>query len=112
MGYKRAEWHSGFTYKQTCHNCGTNVEYTDYDLGFRPWYADGFVYCPKCKTPLRHNENYAINNPNMVSVPEVSVPDPVPAAPSAPAQGSGFCTGCGSPFGEGDCFCAKCGKKR
>lgn len=99
MGYKRAEWHSGYTYKQTCRTCHAPVEYTDYELGFRPWFADGFVYCPQCKTPLRHNEKYAIDNPNMTAAPErENVAD--------------FCTGCGYAFNEGDLFCAKCGKKR
>ena len=61
MGFKRAAWHSGLTYQQTCEYCKTIIQYTDYSLDFRPWYADGFVYCPRCKKPLRHNENYAID---------------------------------------------------
>lgn len=28
------------------------------------------------------------------------------------AEAHAFCTGCGSPLGEGDIFCAHCGKKR
>lgn len=78
MAYKRASWHSGLTYRNTCSECKTSVEYTDEILDFRPWYADGFVYCPKCNTPLRHNENLAINSPHF-SVVET------PAAPAAPA---------------------------
>ena len=49
MGYKRAEWRSGLTYKQVCDQCNTLVVYQDDKLDFRPWYADGFVYCPVCK---------------------------------------------------------------
>ena len=60
MGYKRAAWHSGLTYQQTCTHCRTLVRYNDYSLGFRAWYPDGFVYCPRCKAPMRHNELYAI----------------------------------------------------
>ena len=79
MGYKRAEWHSGLTYQQTCESCKTILQYTDYSLDFRPWYADGFVYCPKCKTPLRHNENYAlgVNRPQAAPAP---APAPEPSA--------------------------------
>ena len=48
MAFKRALWHSGLTYQQTCYHCRTLVRYTDYNLDFRPWYPDGFVYCPNC----------------------------------------------------------------
>ena len=125
MGYKRAEWHSGLTYRQTCEMCKTVVEYNDHRLGFRPWYADGFVYCPTCKKPLRHNENYAIDRPE-APVVNVSPAAPVftaaPAAPQAqaapvfvekPADSSiAFCTQCGKAFREGDKFCSGCGSKR
>lgn len=86
MGYKRAEWHSGLTYQQTCENCKTIVQYTDYSLDFRPWYADGFVYCPRCKTPMRHNENYAIDAAPPSEPVKIPVPSQAPAAPApAPA---------------------------
>ena len=58
--FKRANWHSGLTYKQTCNQCNTTIKYTDKHLGYRPWFPNGFVYCPTCKKPLRHNESYAI----------------------------------------------------
>lgn len=58
--FSRENWHSGLTYKQTCDQCKETFTYTDYELGFRPWFADGFVYCQNCKKPLRHNESYAI----------------------------------------------------
>ena len=63
--FKRAEWRSGLTYRQICQTCQTVVRYTDDKLDFRPWYADGFVYCPVCNTPLRHRETYAIDGDNM-----------------------------------------------
>ena len=96
MGYKRAEWHSGFTYRQTCAQCKTIVMYMDDKLDFRPWYPDGFVYCPKCDTPLRHNERYAIDAPSSVSAVNVNAV---------------FCTGCGKQLSVGDIFCSACGKK-
>lgn len=104
MSYKRAEWHSGLTYRQTCECCNTTVEYNDYSLDFRPWYADGFVYCPKCKTPLRHNEKYATN-----------APKPTVVDTQASSENTGvakFCTQCGKPFAQGDRFCSQCGNKR
>ena len=99
--FKRANWHSGLTYRQTCEECKTIIEYTDYNLDYRPWFADGFVYCPKCKTPLRHNEGYAINAPQTTQ--------PQNAHTQAEAK---FCTQCGYKFNENDRFCAQCGKKR
>ena len=108
MGYKRAEWHSGLTYEQTCHACKTLVRYTDHALDFRPWYADGFVYCPKCKTPLRHNENLAIDAPKTVSVPTAA---PAPAVPTGTPEAK-FCSQCGAKFADGARFCAQCGSKR
>ena len=95
--FKRANWHSGLTYRQKCDQCNNLVEYTDKSLDFRPWYADGFVYCPVCKKPLRHNEKYAINQPNEENT----------------AFGeSNFCNLCGNKFGENDKFCSQCGAKR
>lgn len=125
MAYKRALWHSGLTYRQACHSCKTIVTYTDYDLDFRPWFADGFVYCTKCKTPLRHAETLAINpdgsplDPN----PPTAAPAPAPVAPAAapcyPAApvnadpaASRFCSNCGNPYIPGkDHFCSNCGMK-
>lgn len=103
MGYTRANWHSGLTYIQTCHECKQVVQYTDYCLDFRPWYPDGFVYCPRCKSPLRHNENYAINNPyNPTNGQPQSVSNQLPA----------FCSACGKKFNDSDRFCSGCGNKR
>ena len=87
MGYKRAEWHSGLTYHQDCYECNTPIDYTDHKLGFRPWFADGFVYCPKCRTPLRHREEYAINQqPVVTNTPAAQAPVwEQPAAPVAQA---------------------------
>ncbi len=85
MGYERAEWHSGLTYHQECGECNTPVDYDDYKLGFRPWFPDGFVYCPKCRRPLRHNEKYAINAPAASEAAPVQTEVPVWEMPAAPA---------------------------
>lgn len=93
--FKRANWHSGLTYQQTCPECHTDVTYTDENLGFRPWFADGFIYCPTCEKPLRHNENYAINTgekPKAVSKKDLPV-----------------CKNCGRVLTTGDKFCPQCG---
>ena len=105
--FKRAEWHSGLTYKQTCRDCGNVMIYTDEILDFRPWYADGFVYCSKCHTPLRHNEIYAINRP---VDPQTQA---APAQENAASVGTAkFCSNCGKPFRDSDRFCSECGNKR
>lgn len=105
MGFKRAEWHSGLTYRQTCDQCKTTVQYKDTSLDFRPWYADGFIYCPTCKRPLRHDEKYAIEE----SVPKTVILETVSETPSG---AYGFCIKCGRPFGKSDRFCAACGTKK
>lgn len=105
MAFKRALWHSGLTYQQTCHECKTVIQYTDEKLDFRPWFPDGFVYCPKCKTPLRHSECLAINGDNAIRVQ--------PAATTHTSAGQAkFCSQCGKPFNDNDRFCTECGTKR
>ena len=104
--FKRAEWSSGLTYRQTCQNCRTVITYMDNQLDFRPWYADGFIYCPGCNTPLRHSEHYAINRP-ITPINEQPVVNVDPNAPLAI-----FCSQCGNKFNENDRFCPMCGTKR
>ena len=104
--FKRANWHSGLTYKQVCESCKTAIEYDDYKLDYRPWYPDGFVYCPRCKTPLRHNEKYAINNEQPDAEQEI-------VAPTECVEGRApFCSKCGHKFDDEDLFCPRCGAKR
>ena len=61
MTYKRQLWTSGYEYRLRCPFCGTYVSYVDRQLGFRAWYPDGFVYCPKCRKPIRHSELFAVH---------------------------------------------------
>lgn len=111
MAFKRASWHSGLTYVQTCRNCGTQVTYMDDKLDFRPWYADGFVYCPTCRTPLRHNEDFAINKPTGPVAVDMTAPVQPIVTPKQEGV-SGFCSHCGRAFGENENFCPICGTKR
>lgn len=109
MAYKRALWHSGLTYQQACGYCKAIVRYTDESLDFRPWFADGFVYCPRCKQPMRHNECYAIDaNGNYITPQQPQAP----AAQPATQPNAAFCTNCGKQLGAGDNFCSACGTKR
>lgn len=113
MAFKRALWHSGLTYEQTCEQCQAVVRYMDDRLDFRPWYPDGFVYCPRCQTPLRHREEYAINAPAAAPVVDLAqAPAPVPTPAPAAAPLARFCSKCGNPFQEADRFCCRCGTKR
>ena len=110
MGFKRAQWHSGLTYRQACSSCRALIEYTDEVLDFRPWYADGFVYCPQCRTPLRHSENYAVAKPDNPVVRLVK--DERQMHFGATVGVAKFCNACGRPFAVTDHFCSRCGKKR
>ena len=116
MGFKRAEWHSGLTYRQTCDQCHTVLTYKDDVLDFRPWYADGFVVCPKCKKPLRHKEAYDISRDNGIMTSPATLSQEVPIAPAANIGESqkrhAFCTNCGKAFEPNDNFCSNCGNKR
>ena len=103
--FKRAEWKSGLTYRQTCENCRTEITYMDDRLDFRPWYADGFIYCPSCQTPLRHSERYAIDGPAKPVAVDLTTGSAVHAD-------TAFCTQCGTKFQDSDKFCRKCGTKR
>ena len=112
MGFKRAQWHSGLTYHQTCENCKNEMYYMDNSLGFRAWFPDGFVYCTRCKKPLRHHERFAID--------AASYSQPPQYAPDASSQmsdqmplsqpvGQRFCTACGKQARPEDRFCSGCG---
>lgn len=37
-----------------CERCGLVFDYQYSDLGFRAWYREGFVECPRCQQPIRH----------------------------------------------------------
>ena len=134
MAYKRAGWHSGLTYQQVCPYCRTVVRYNDYSLGFRAWYPDGFVYCPKCNKPLRHHEGHAINEdgspyyttpvtPYGQPIQQVGqavqqpMQQPVQQPVEQPVQQEtqvekGECPNCGKAFDKGvDHFCSGCGTK-
>ena len=60
MAFKRALWTSGFEYRITCPYCGLYFSYTDRQLDYRSWYPNGFIYCMRCRKPLRHSEIYAV----------------------------------------------------
>lgn len=122
MGFKRAEWHSGLVYRMECDQCRTVVEYMDDQLGFRPWFADGFVYCPNCKKPLRHSERNAITSspaPQTVVIGEAqnaqyaqqSVVTEA-AQPQGTVPERKFCFNCGAKLNPGALFCASCGTKQ
>lgn len=76
------------TFHYRCEYCYFEFDYHSYDLGHRAWYPHGFVYCPRCKKPLRHRlENEVITNPTYAqpgAYQSVPVAAPIPAAPVAP----------------------------
>lgn len=48
------------TYRVECEYCRCVFEYKTKNLGYRPWYPSGFVYCPHCQKPLRHHLEYEV----------------------------------------------------
>jgi hypothetical protein len=47
-------------FRVCCEYCRCEFEYHLSNLGYRAWYPSGFVYCPKCKRPLRHRLEYEV----------------------------------------------------
>ena len=137
MAFKRALWTSGYTYIAPCPYCGTTIQYVDRQLDFRPWYPNGFIYCPRCRKPLRHSEIYAVHpdgtrvystmaeaeqainlgylnavGVNQPPVQPTAQPVQPPVPPPAQQQSGSFCPRCGRPYVAGrDHFCAGCGIK-
>lgn len=70
------------TFHCRCEYCCYEFDYHTYDLGHRSWYPYGFVYCPRCQKPLRHNIEYEVSTGSPVEQ-NCAVPDP--AAPQPPA---------------------------
>ncbi|MBP3415497.1 MAG: zinc-ribbon domain-containing protein [Clostridia bacterium] len=49
------------TFRVVCEYCLCQFEYHLNNLGYRAWYPHGFVYCPRCRKPLRHRNEYRIS---------------------------------------------------
>lgn len=125
--YKRQLWSSGYEYHIRCPYCSTLSKYTDDQLEYRSWYPNGFVYCPKCRKPLQHNEIYAVNSdgtPVYFSQEEANnalrngylkVTGANIEANEKTENGTadqGYCPDCGRTYIKGkDRFCPGCGKK-
>ena len=134
--YKRQLWTSGYTYRQRCPYCGTVTDYTDRQLGYRSWYPNGFIYCSRCRKPLRHNEIFAIKPDgtpvyatqaeadaaihqgyySVVGAPvagpgDASYAPPAPAAPYAPPAAPATAAPAPAPAATvGNDVCPDCGK--
>ena len=42
-------------YSSQCPNCKVLIDYQKSDLAFRPWLLRGYVECPCCLKPIRHD---------------------------------------------------------
>ena len=43
-------------YSSQCLHCSTLIDYQRIDLAFRLWFLRGYVECPCCHKPIRHNK--------------------------------------------------------
>jgi len=76
------------TFHCRCEYCYYEFDYHTYDLGHRAWYPHGFVYCPRCNRPIRHQLEFEVLNGTYVPVapaPAAPAASPVAQAPAAPA---------------------------
>ncbi len=48
------------TFRATCDKCFCTFDYKINNLGYRAWFPSGFVYCPKCRRPIRHRLEYEL----------------------------------------------------
>lgn len=44
-------------YSSECKNCHTLIDYQKNDLAYRLWFIKGYVECPCCGKPIRHNKD-------------------------------------------------------
>lgn len=111
------------SFRVTCEYCECKFVYNLSDLGYRPWYPHGFVYCPQCNKPLRHKLEYRIN-PDGKTCMEGSSYTPMRDPSSTPHEkwvcscgtenDGNFCTVCGKPreaAPKTGWFCVKCGTR-
>lgn len=128
MAFKRALWSSGYEYRATCPYCRTKFSYRDNQLDFRPWYPNGFVYCPRCRKPFRHNEIYAVNedgtpvyktqseansavNVGYYGATGISPEQTQSFEAHKPDPNVEYCSKCGKAHSTEDVFCSACGAK-
>ena len=43
-------------FEVTCPHCGAELRYPRYDVQAHGRWPNGFIYCPKCKNPVGHEE--------------------------------------------------------
>ena len=44
-------------YSSQCANCGVLIDYQQEDLAYRLWFIKGYVECPCCCKPIRHDKS-------------------------------------------------------
>lgn len=49
-------------FEAKCPHCGSTVRYSRREIKAHNRWPNGFIYCPKCKTPIGHEENYYVGN--------------------------------------------------
>lgn len=49
-------------YLAECPFCHSKITYLGLDISFHRNYPNGYVYCPKCRRPIAHNEENIFDN--------------------------------------------------
>lgn len=49
-------------FETKCLHCGNKIRYSRKDIRAHRRWPDGFIYCPKCKSPIGHKEEYNVGN--------------------------------------------------
>lgn len=129
MAFKRALWSSGYEYRAKCPYCTTYFSYNDKQLDFRPWYPNGYINCPRCRKPFRHNEIYAVKedgSPVYKTQGEANSaidigyytatglsPEQIQnsSQPHTPDQNIIYCSKCGKAHNRSNSYCSACGNK-
>ena len=69
-----------------CEYCYFEFDYHTYDLGHRAWYPHGFIYCPRCNRPIRHQLEFEVRGKEAPIAGATPAPAPAPAPVPSPTH--------------------------
>ena len=57
----------GNEYVVECPICKSKIRYLGIDIKYHRRYPDGFIYCPRCRSPIAHNEKNLSTEPGSIN---------------------------------------------
>ena len=59
-------------FQTTCSHCGRVLSYSRKDIKSHRRWPNGFIYCPACKAPIGHSEEYLVSKGEEVAEKEIA----------------------------------------